>query len=94
MNNPIKSFEQIHQDFALYMRTAYGTKYDSVEAERRALFDAPFDANSQSFHRLPWLEALAAAKVPSLDCYSDFTMLIVEASHFLVPMCASFGCKA
>lgn len=58
MNNPIKSFEQIHQDFALYMRTAYGTKYDSVEAERRALFDAPFDANSQSFHRLPWLEAL------------------------------------
>ena len=58
MNNPIKSFEQIHQDFALYMRTAYGTKYDSVESERRALFDAPFDANSQSFHRLPWLEAL------------------------------------
>jgi DEAD/DEAH box helicase domain-containing protein len=58
MNNPIKSFEQIHQDFALYMRTAYGTKYDTVEAERRALFEAPFDDNAQSFHRLPWLEAL------------------------------------
>jgi len=58
MNNPIKSYEQIHQDFALYMRTAYGTKYDTVEAERRALFEAPFDDNAQSFHRLPWLEAL------------------------------------
>lgn len=58
MNNPIKAFEQIHQDFALYMRTAYGTKYDTIESERRALFDVPFDANSQSFHRLPWLEAL------------------------------------
>ena len=58
MNNPIKSYEQIHQDFALYMRTAYGTKYDTVEAERRTLFEAPFDDNAQSFHRLPWLEAL------------------------------------
>ncbi len=58
MNNPIRSYEQIHQDFALYMRTAYGTKYDTVEAERRTLFEAPFDDNAQSFHRLPWLEAL------------------------------------
>jgi DEAD/DEAH box helicase domain-containing protein len=62
MNNPIKSFQQIHRDFALYMRTAYGTKYDTVEAERRALFEAPFDENAQSFHRLPWLEAMPRYK--------------------------------
>lgn len=58
MNNPIKAFELIHEDFALYMRTAYGTKYDTIEAERKAIFSAPHDENKQSFHRRPWLEAL------------------------------------
>lgn len=58
MNNPITSFELLCSDFALYMRTAYGTKYDTVETERKALFDVPFDDNSQSFYRLPWIEAL------------------------------------
>lgn len=58
MRNPLEAYSAIHKDFALYLRTAYGTKYDSLEQERANLYSEPFEVNPGSFHRHPWIEPL------------------------------------
>jgi hypothetical protein len=58
MRNPLEAYSAIHKDFALYLRTAYGTKYDSLEQERAKLYTEPFEVNPGSFHRYPWIEPL------------------------------------
>ncbi len=59
MRNPIETYNAIHKDFALYLRTAYGTKYDSLEKERAELYEKPYESNNPgSFHRHPWIEPL------------------------------------
>lgn len=59
MRNPIEAYTAIHKDFALYLRTAYGTKYDSLEKERSELYEQPYENNNPgSFHRHPWIEPL------------------------------------
>jgi hypothetical protein len=58
MRNPLEAYSAIHKDFALYLRTAYGTKYDSLEQERAKLYSEPFEVNPGSFHRYPWIEPL------------------------------------
>ena len=53
MLNPISSFEKIRDDFILYIKTAFGTQFDSVEAEREHLL-----RETTSFCQVPWVEPL------------------------------------
>lgn len=71
MRNPLEAYSAIHKDFALYLRTAYGTKYDSLEQERAKLYSEPFEVNPGSFHRHPWIEPLpryASIGKPLVEC--------------------------
>jgi DEAD/DEAH box helicase domain-containing protein len=53
MNDPIGSFEHIRDRFLLYVRTAFGTQFPSLERERDRLL------RSQGvFHQEPWIEPL------------------------------------
>lgn len=35
--NPIYAYKEIKDDFLLYIKTAFGTRYDSIEKEREEL---------------------------------------------------------
>lgn len=74
MRNPLEAYSAIHMDFALYLRTAYGTKYDSLEQERAKLYSEPFEVNPGSFHRYPWIEPLpryASIGKSLVECSGD-----------------------
>jgi len=53
MNNPIQVFEKIRDNFILYLETAFGTRYDDFEAERKELMK-----RDKVFARAPWVEPL------------------------------------
>jgi ATP-dependent helicase YprA (DUF1998 family) len=63
MNNPIKVFEKIRDNFILYLETAFGTRYTDFEAERHELMK-----RDKVFARAPWVEPLPTYKA------SDFTI--------------------
>jgi len=51
--NPIYSYKEIKENFILYVKTAFGTRYDSIEKEREELL------NTDSIvSREPWIEPL------------------------------------
>jgi len=54
MNNPIGAFEKIRDNFLLYIKTAFGTQFPSVEQERERLLRQP-----GVFCQEPWIEPLA-----------------------------------
>lgn len=74
MNNPIGAFEKIRDNFLLYIKTAFGTQFPSVEQEREALLRQP-----GVFCQEPWIEPLPryrtakkidayrAGEIPGLD---------------------------
>jgi Lhr-like helicase len=51
MADPIASFESIRDNFLLYLRTAFGTQFPSVENERELLL-----RSSAALYQEPWLE--------------------------------------
>lgn len=53
MKDPIGSFETIKENFIRYVKTAFGTKFDSVEKERYDLLN--YD---KVLYRKPWIEPL------------------------------------
>lgn len=53
MNNPIQVFENIRDNFILYLETAFGTRYDDFEVERKELMK-----RDKVFARAPWVEPL------------------------------------
>jgi hypothetical protein len=55
--DPIGSFEKIQRNFVLYIKTAFATKFSSIEEEREALLDKP-----GIFRQEPWIEPLARYK--------------------------------
>lgn len=57
MIDPIGSFEKIQSNFLLYIKTAFATKFPSVEEEREALLNRP-----GVFRQEPWIEPLARYK--------------------------------
>jgi DEAD/DEAH box helicase domain-containing protein len=63
MNNPIQVFENIRENFILYLETAFGTRYSDFEAERNELMK-----RDKVFARAPWIEPLPTYKT------SEFTI--------------------
>ena len=51
--NPIYSHKEIKENFILYVKTAFGTRYDSIEKEREELLNTDSIAS-----REPWIEPL------------------------------------
>lgn len=55
--NPIYAYKEIKDNFLLYVKTAFGTRYDSLEKERDQLL-----RSDQVASREPWIEPLPAYK--------------------------------
>lgn len=53
MIDPIGAFDTIRDNFILYIKTAFGTRFPSVEAEREALLRQPGVTCQE-----PWIEPL------------------------------------
>lgn len=53
MNDPIGAFRKIQDNFLLYIKTAFGTQYPSIEHERERLLRQP-----GVFSQTPWVEPL------------------------------------
>lgn len=53
MRNPIQSFDTIKNNFIRYIETAFRTRFDKLEEERRQLLDT-----DKVLYREPWMEPL------------------------------------
>ncbi len=53
MKDPIGSFETIRDNFLRYVKTAFKTKFESLEEERETLMH-----NDKVLYREPWIEPL------------------------------------
>ena len=58
MNDPIGTFDTIRDNFIRYVKTAFKTRFDSLEQEREALLRATSEEEPGVFHRDPWIEPL------------------------------------
>lgn len=57
MSDPLSAFQAIRTDFVDYLGTAFRTRFESFEKERREILSRPFSAdNSGGFYQQPWLE--------------------------------------
>lgn len=56
--DPIKSFDDIKDHFILYLKTAFGTRFENFEKERESLL-----REDKVLSREPWIEPLPAYKV-------------------------------
>lgn len=57
MKDPIGSFETIKENFIRYVKTAFKTKFDSLEIDREALLN-----QDKVLYRQPWIEPLPEYK--------------------------------
>lgn len=57
MKDPIGSFETIKENFVRYVKTAFKTKFESLEEEREALLN-----EDKVLYRQPWIEPLPEYK--------------------------------
>ena len=64
--NPIYAYKEIKENFILYVKTAFGTRYDSIEEEREKLL-----RTDQVMAREPWIEPLPAYNNVKLDNDSE-----------------------
>ena len=55
--NPIKAFREIKDNYLLYIKTAFGTRFPEIEREREELLNT-----DKVFYRVPWIEPLPAYK--------------------------------
>ena len=57
MSDPLSAFESIREDFVDYLGTAFRTRFESFEKERREILGRPFSAdNPGGFFQQPWIE--------------------------------------
>ena len=57
MKDPIGSFETIKENFIRYVKTAFKTKFDSLESERETRLN-----EDKVLYRQPWIEPLPEYK--------------------------------
>ncbi len=60
--NPVHAYKEIKDNFLLYIKTAFGTRYDSIEREREDLL-----RTDQVAAREPWIEPLPSYENVELD---------------------------
>lgn len=60
--NPIHAYKEIKDNFILYIKTAFGTRYESVESEREELL-----RTDQVASREPWIEPLPMYENVKMD---------------------------
>jgi DEAD/DEAH box helicase domain-containing protein len=53
VNDPLGAFEQVRDNFLLYVKTAFGTQFPSIERDRYELLMEP-----GAFYKEPWIEPL------------------------------------
>jgi DEAD/DEAH box helicase domain-containing protein len=53
MRDPVGAFEEVRENFILYVKTAFGTRFEGLERERERLL-----RHSPVFCREPWIEPL------------------------------------
>ena len=72
MRDPIKSFEEIKDNFVRYIETAFGIRFESVAGERRRLLN-----KDRVLYRAPWIEPLPEyVSVPKV--FHDLELLDVK----------------
>lgn len=57
MRDPIGAFDSIRDNFILYIKTAFGTRFPSIEKEREDLLRKP-----GTFYQEPWIEPISKYK--------------------------------
>ena len=57
MKDPIGSFETVKENFIRYVKTAFKTRFDSLEDERERLLN-----EDKVLYRQPWIELLPEYK--------------------------------
>ena len=67
--NPIHAYKEIKDDFLLYIKTAFGTRYDSIEKEREELL-----RTDQVSSREPWIEPLPSYENILLENHQKLTI--------------------
>lgn len=58
MNDPIGSFQKIRDNYALYVKTAFGTRFPTLEAERQQLLLRTERQGGAVMNQEPWIEPL------------------------------------
>src|SRR5437016_2720866 len=57
MNDPLGAFEQVRDNFLLYIKTAFSTRFPGIESERERLL-----RETKTFCQEPWIEPLPKYK--------------------------------
>ena len=58
MNDPLGAFDRVRDNFLLYVKTAFGTRFPSLEMERETLLLRTAPGHPGVFHQEPWLEPM------------------------------------
>jgi DEAD/DEAH box helicase domain-containing protein len=53
MRDPLRAYESIKENFLLYVKTAFGTRFRAINDEREALL-----RHGETFSKIPWIEPL------------------------------------
>jgi DEAD/DEAH box helicase domain-containing protein len=77
MRDPLGAFESIKENFLLYVKTAFGTRFKSINDDRESLLK-----DGETFSKIPWIEPLprytsSNKNVAALD-YTDLPGLSPE----------------
>ena len=73
--NPIHAYKEIKEDFILYIKTAFGTRYESVERMREELLNT-----DQVASREPWIEPMPNYENVKMEDGQDLRISTLRSS--------------